>query len=296
VCATALTFAPGAAAFCRTMTCDTKEQTCAKDSKGCVTDGLPVYWPGRCVSFGVQKDGSPKRNISYEDAERVIHEAYRPWIAADCDGRPPSLTIFDLGEPHGGIECAEPEFNHSAPNANVWMFRDQDWPYEGADGTLALTTLTFEVSSGKILDADVEVNSFGQRLTIGDEHIGDDLLSIATHEAGHFLGLAHSNKKSATMTAEYSSRDVAMRTLDPDDVDGICEIYPPDRDAPSCEKYGPIPDHGFTRFCVSGLELDRAGCSVSGGAPPEGTAPPLGVLVALAATGLALERARRRQG
>jgi hypothetical protein len=51
------------------------------------------------------------------------------------------------------------------------------------------------------------------------------LPSILTHEAGHFLGLAHSSDSSAVMFASYH---VNSTNLQPDDVNGICSIYPSD--------------------------------------------------------------------
>jgi MYXO-CTERM domain-containing protein len=51
-----------------------------------------------------------------------------------------------------------------------------------------------------------------------------DLQAILTHEAGHFLGLAHSVDTSAIMYAFYSPGSIH---LTPDDVAGICTIYPP---------------------------------------------------------------------
>jgi hypothetical protein len=242
-----------AAAFCRTTTCDPgdPDQNCAPDDSGCVREGLPLYWPERCLSFGVQQDGSLKQGIDYQTANDVITEAYRQWMAVDCQGAHPSFRVWDVGLPYGGIVCSEPEFNQNEPNANVWMFRDADWPYVGAASTLALTTITFEVPTGEILDADVEVNSFMIPLTTSEDHVVNDLLSIATHETGHFLGLAHSQYSSATMNANYSPGDLSFRTLEQDDIDGVCEIYPPDRDVPDCSS--PRPRHGFTRFCADPL-------------------------------------------
>jgi hypothetical protein len=260
-----LAIATDASAFCRTTTCDPKDesQVCVPNSSGCIEEGLPLIWPERCLHFGVQQNGSPRRGITWEDADLVIQQAFRQWISVSCDGQGPSFSVYDVGAPYGGIECDQPEFNQNAPNANVWMFRDDDWPYTGAASTLALTTLTFEVPTGDILDADVEINSFSIPITVGDQNIDNDLLSIATHEAGHFLGLSHSNIKSATMNANYSPGDIEFRTLHADDIEAICTVYPPDRDVPSCEKAGPQPRHGFTRFCASGLEVGQGNCAVA---------------------------------
>jgi hypothetical protein len=201
--------------------------------------------------------------------------------------------MFDLDETGGPIICDQPEFNKSAPNANVWMYRDDEWPYVGANSTLALTTITFEVPTGKILDADVEINSFKIDLTT-DGAGGSDLQSIVTHEAGHFLGLAHSMVKTATMNAQYQPGQISFRSLDPDDQAGICAVYPPDRDAPACTQ--PAPRHGFSRYCGgeggdSGDGSAKKGCSVATGrsSPEDGTS-----LMVLGSLGLLLGGRRLR--
>jgi hypothetical protein len=296
----ALLFAPFASAYCRTTTCDPKdpEQSCLPNERGCIEEGLELIWPERCIHFGTQEDGSPLRGISYEAANQVIQEAFRQWISVDCGGdQAPSFSIHDLGEPYGGIVCDRPEFNQNAPNANVWMFRDQDWPYTGQTSTLALTTITFEVPTGEILDADVEINTFNIPITIGDSHIENDLLSIATHEAGHFLGLSHTDVSVATMNANYSPGDIEFRTLHEDDTAGICAIYPPDRDVAACSEAGPRPRHGFSRYCTDETDEPEGGCAIPSTAshpPSRGHAAVLVLLGFVAASRVARKRPRRR--
>lgn len=260
-----LSWAGSAGAFCRTTTCDaTGDQSGCNVQNGCSTSGLPLYWPERCLSFGVQENGSPRRNITWEQADAIIRAAFQQWLGAACTGGThPSFEMFDLDETAGPIVCDKPEFNKTAPNANVFMFRDDKWPYRGQNSTLALTTITFEVPTGKILDADVEINSYAIDLTT-DGRGGSDLQSIVTHEAGHFLGLAHSIVPQATMNAAYSPGDTSFRSLSPDDMAGICTVYPANRDAPACSQ--PSPRHGFSRYCGNDSSSDSSstskGCSV----------------------------------
>ncbi|KAK8505255.1 hypothetical protein V6N13_045700 [Hibiscus sabdariffa] len=49
-----------------------------------------------------------------------------------------------------------------------------------------------------------------------------DIESVALHEIGHNLGLAHSREKTAVMFPDYSG---TRRTLDPDDIAGLTELY-----------------------------------------------------------------------
>jgi hypothetical protein len=293
---------PRALAFCQTTTCDASgsQVGCAVDADGCSTKGQPLYWAEGCLSFGVQEGGSPRRDITWQKADSIITTAFQQWVSADCgSGAHPSFKMWDLDQAYGPMICDEVQFNQNAPNANIWMFRDATWPYDSANATLALTTVTFEVSSGRILDADVEINSFAVDITTNDPSqgpVGADLQSIVTHESGHFLGLAHSRVADATMNASYSPGDISFRTLSADDVEGICTIYPPDRTVAACSQ--PEPVHGFSRYCASASDSSSdgsatqgtKGCAVASMERSGGS----GALATLAATlGLVVLRRRR---
>jgi hypothetical protein len=288
-----VSLASDAAAFCRTKACDNKpayddvwqesaDPPCTRDAFGCPIDGTPLHWPATCISFTVQRDGSKSDGIDYELASSVINEAFAIWQGADCGGLPPSLLVQD----RGAVVCNKAEYNQEQPNANLFTFRDRDWPYRNAEDTLALTTITYNTETAEIYDADVEVNSFDATFTVTDEAdlINADLLSVLTHEVGHFLGLSHAPQRAATMYPEYAPKDTHQRTLDADDELGICEIYPPGRSVgAACE-----PRHGFSSECA--VEED-SGCGIARG-PRSATA-----LVVLAPLGLlfGLRRLRRRR-
>jgi hypothetical protein len=291
--ALAVTLATNAAAFCRTKACDNKpayddvwqetpDPPCTRDAFGCPLNGVPLHWPATCIPFDVQRDGSKSDEIDYETASAIINEAFAIWQGADCGGLPPSLVVKD----HGAVVCNKAEYNQEQPNANLFTFRDRDWPYKNAEDTLALTTITYNTETAEIYDADVEINSFDATFTVTDdpELVNADLLSVLTHEVGHFLGLSHAPQRSATMYPEYAPKDTHQRTLDEDDALGICDIYPPGRTvSAACE-----PRHGFSSQCA--VEED-GGCGITRG--PQSSA----VLAVLAPLGLlfGLRRVRRRR-
>ncbi len=99
-----------------------------------------------------------------------------------------------------------------------------------------------------------------------------DLASILTHEAGHFLGLAHSAETSAVMYAHYHP---GQNVLTPDDVGGICSIYPPDLTrntaggAIGSVLCNATPPLGFLSTCGS---LDAGAFITASGALPTGDA------------------------
>jgi hypothetical protein len=261
-----LLYSGSAQAFCLTRGCSDKE-TCQHDQNGCLVTGPLLYWGSSCVSFDVQRSGSPLRGITYQEAHSAIVAGFMQWLNADCgDGRGPAITISD----YGPVECRKAEYNQDSPNANILMFRDDDWPYDNAIDTLALTTLIFNADTGEIYDADIEVNTFQspappeppvQWATSGDmQDQGIDFSSVITHEIGHFLGLSHSNSFGATMEPSYQPGDSSLASIEQDDIDGVCSALPPGRETSrdSCE-----PRHGFSTACA----LERNSCQLMPGHP-----------------------------
>jgi hypothetical protein len=274
-----------ASAYCRTRGCDTTsaDEDCEYDAQGCLASGPILHWPSSCVSFSVQEDASTLRGISYDAARDAIEAGFAQWLSADCGGGvAPGMSVSD----YGPVECGEAEYNQDAGNANVFMFRDEEWPYDNAIDTLALTTLIFNAENGEIYDADVEVNTFESTMSIGNVGRSDiDFASVITHEIGHFLGLSHSNVAGSTMRPSYAPGNTAMASIEEDDAAGICAVLEPGRAVrtETCE-----PRHGFASECA--LE-HSSGCQASGGRGANGLAA---ALMALLGLGLR-RRALRRQ-
>ena len=59
----------------------------------------------------------------------------------------------------GPVECDQVQYNQDQPNQHVIIFRDDVWPYDDSNNTLALTTVTFDPDTGELYDADMEINS-----------------------------------------------------------------------------------------------------------------------------------------
>ena len=88
-----------------------------------------------------------------------------------------------------------------------------------------------------------------------------DLPSVVQHESGHFLGLAHTDQPDALSTVMLPNLDqtVVRRTLQPDDIQGMCAAHPPGTPNPNCD---PEPRHGFSTECEFN---DKGCCSVAPG-------------------------------
>jgi hypothetical protein len=271
-----LAAAAPAAAFCRSTTCT---GDCPRDADGCKTAGHPLQWPGGCVGFSLQRDGTT--NLPMDEVRPAIEAAFVTWSDLDCGGGAASIAFSELAD----VSCHATEYNPGDPNANIILFQDTKWSYHGADDTLAKTTVTFDAETGRILDADIEVNQAYNEFTVGDANVVYDLQSILTHEIGHFLGLDHTMDPDATMNAGYDPGSTSLRTLEADDIAGACAIYPPGR-AATCE---PTPRNGLGDACVATAE---GGCAVAP-AGPEAPGWASALLAGLLSSGL-VRRARRR--
>ena len=252
-----------AAAFCAARTCDPTipAQHCNVDPlTQCVTSGEALFWGSNCVTFSIQKDAAPSVGIAYADVEASVKRGFVAWTKADCAGKSPSLRLT-LSEP---VTCDASEYNSKKKNANVIVFRENEWPYEGAEDALGLTRVRFDtdVNVGELFDTDIELNAVSEPLAVGEPKSNEvDLDSLISHELGHALGLAHSLHAGSTMLAGYTNGSTAARTLGDDDVAGVCETYPPERKpaSSSCE-----PRHGFSELCGAAQPAE--------GPPPSGDA------------------------
>lgn len=234
-----------AAAFCRSTTCT---GDCPRDENECKTTGEPLYWASSCVSFSLQQDSSVHIPMKY--FEQAAQRSFVTWTELECETGLATIAFSQLDD----VACHKTEYNKGGTNANIIMFQDNKWVYQGVDNTLAKTTVTFDGETGEILDADIEINHANNNFTISDMVIDYDLESVLTHEVGHFIGLDHSLDFTATMYAGYEPGTIEQRSLEEDDVLGACEIYPPERDA-SCS----TEPRGGLGYQCGGVDNDADG-------------------------------------
>lgn len=270
-----------ASAFCRSTTCrTTKTNECPTDEEGCPTTGSKLFWPSSCISYATNRLGT--EDLDPEETRAVIRKTFQAWSDVDCtDGTVAAMTFQEVDP----VPCKKSEYNKTTANVNVVLFQDAKWNYRGIDGTLAKTSVTYNDETGEIYDADIEVNTAYNEVTITDDvvDIEYDLQAILTHEVGHFIGIAHSPDPSAVMFASYSPGSTSQRKLHPDDVDAVCAIYP-EAERRVCNTE---PRNGFSPTCQ-----DDEKTGLCAAAPGPANAP-MGValLVMVAAVGA---RARRR--
>jgi hypothetical protein len=274
-----------ASAFCRSTTCrSTATRDCVQDQDGCTAEGAKLFWPTSCISYATNRLGTA--DLDAEETRAAIRKTFQAWSDVKCaDGSIAAMT-FQERDP---VPCKRSEYRKGQPNVNVVLFQDDDWKYRGIDATIAKTSVTFNETTGEIYDADIEINTANNTVTISDVRgeIDYDLQAVLTHEVGHFIGIAHSPEPTAVMYATYTPGSITQRTLHPDDIDAVCSVYP----ASSPRVCDPEPRNGFSGTCPD-PEEGASHCSARPSAAPASSV----ALAGFAASGFILAaRLRRRK-
>ncbi len=189
--------------------------------------GAKLHWTDPCQVIYAHEIGSA--DVADDTDIAAIQASLETWNAVEC-----SAFTFLWG---GLTNMAWAGYSSHGENASIVIFREDNWPYE--QRPVAFTSVTYNPVTGVILDADIEMNAEDYSFTTGgpDKLPGDiDIQNTLTHEAGHIFGLEHSDDIKATMYASSIFGETLKRTLDKDDEDGVCTIYPAEDGAEACQE------------------------------------------------------------
>lgn len=152
--------------------------------------------------IGMGSEGGSDRNV-------VLYRQ------VDCDGRVPA---------------SDPCWNDETcmNTHDCWL---------GSRATIGLTTTTFETRTGRILDADIELNAAWFVFTTVDAPpcarpnfhqgcVATDVENTLTHELGHALGLDHTTRPGSTMNPTAPGGETSKRILDQGSQQFVCDTYP----------------------------------------------------------------------
>lgn len=250
--------------------------------------GPSVAWSVREVVMrrsGVGNDGG----IDEAAIDRALERGAAQWSGLACSdidlvlGAPTSDRIIGFDWHKGSDDPS---------NQNIVVFRNDtaDDPIDAwlhTFGALAITTVTFDNTTGRLLDADIEVNDTSFDYTACDPgdagcEVAFDLQNTLTHELGHVLGLDHPpsaepGAAEATMFASAARGDTEKRDLAADDEAGLCTLYPAGEPAGEC--------FGVGRGEPAAVRFKQTLCANAG---------PDGVALAGVLLGLLAGRPRRR--
>jgi hypothetical protein len=254
--------------------------------------GVCIYWSERGFTFHLDSAGSAR---TPGDSElTAIEAAFQSWqtVSDLC-------SDFQFTE---GDRVTAPKVGYTAgatDNQNVITFREQAcedvvpagdpclsddscanayrcWDHDTL--VIALTTTTFNVHTGVILDADMELNAAPQfdgpgflfttvssppcTSSISTDCVATDVQNTLTHEIGHMVGLAHSENPGSTMEATAPWGETHKRVIDIGTAQGFCSIYPPGRPSNSaCDVTGQASE----RIVASSAGTGPIGCAATGG-------------------------------
>ena len=175
----------------------------------CGPPAQPLFWNVDNISYVIDSDGSAD-NVPLASAVAAVNASFQTWENVSC-----SFIAFEYG---GTINA--PPAGRDLTNVISWI--ESDWRY--GDMVLAVTTTYFSCD-GEIVESDMEVNGHFS-WTVGSQPDQFDIQNVLTHEAGHFIGFAHSLDPVSTMFATTSAGDLSRRTLTADDAQGPCDVYP----------------------------------------------------------------------
>ncbi len=214
----------------------------------------------------------------------AVRSAFDSWNSEACT---------DLSMGYGGTTTiTEVGFDqdHWKDNINLVIFQENSWLHSDPDTekTIALTTTTYDIDSGEIVDFDIEFNGVNfDFTTLADQAPMMDIQNTISHEVGHAIGLDHSLDPTATMFKSASAGEVSKRTLAQDDIDALCFVYPSDGETPG------YTDDSLTQECL-GKVSDGNGCGCSSHRAALGGTRYFGWLL-MAAAGFELFRRRNKK-
>jgi uncharacterized protein (TIGR03382 family) len=282
-CALALLFATLLGSYVRTRT---------SDGSHC------LHWPSGQLVFTQSREGDPPLGDAGFEA---VTRAWQSWAAqmevcgnlAISEG--PHSASRSTGVPMGGDGdnlvlfrtrlCSDVVDAGDGCQASGSCGNVHDC-WDHTSDVIALTTVTFRISDGVIVDADVEFNAAQAFFTTVDsppcsplseslDCVANDTQETATHEFGHALGLDESPDPSSTMYAYAAIGETSKRVLDPGSRQFVCDVYPKGRASQDCL----LPDGG---------NAGAGGCSTGGN-----DATPLAVVAMLGLAFLMTRRGRR---
>jgi len=197
---------------------------------------VSLHWTTQPAPYFVNDGGVP--GVTPEQFRQAADRAFRTW-----EDVPTASVRFAFG----GFTDAAPLDDDNTSTLG-FLSRPE------LERVLASTNFFVDTRTGEIVESDIFFNSsFPWSVAENGEAGRFDLQSIVLHESGHFLGLSHSalgeteprpgggrrvlGAGAVMFPIAFASGSITGRTLFPDDIAGVSDIYP---DAEFRQKTGSV--------------------------------------------------------
>jgi hypothetical protein len=187
---------------------------------------VTLKWNSTPVRYFVNSQGTS--GVTATDFQSATAQAFATWQAV-----PTASITYQFGG-----------FTSSIPGDDDGVSTLGFLNEPALDRVLASTSFLVDNVTGALLESDIFFNAaFTWSVAANGEAGKWDVQTIATHEIGHFSGLGHSaigetqlmngtrrvlSSGAVMFPIALGPGDISGRTLDPDDVAGISDIYPDD--------------------------------------------------------------------
>ena len=183
------------------------------------SQGNVIRWKKLNVSYYLHPDGSA--DIGGTADLDMVRKGFQSWQSVPCT----AITFSEAG--FSSSKALTPlGYGTNGKNEVAWI-EDANWKF----GTyvLGVTSPVF-YTDGSIIEADIALNGYQQKWSTNGASYTSDVLAVATHEEGHFIGMQH-------VLYGYSSADPPTmapavdpygktKDLNADDKQGVCYLYP----------------------------------------------------------------------
>ena len=238
---------------------------------GCLDDVLSArhteFWDPADLPlvYLINDQGAP--GITNGSDTAAIDNAFSAWT---------SVNGVALSASNGGTTTQM--ITNALDGVNLVTFADDEYDFGSAVLAVGLTTSFTEttwfqgrwVRPGQTVDADMLFNPAQEFRTPTSGGFGSDIQSVATHEAGHLFGLAHSAVETSTMFFVLPPGLDAV-TLETEDEEAIFKAYPETTALAAGARLsgkifddsGSVPIAGGAVFLMDTASDDTVGCDYS---------------------------------
>lgn len=189
-------------------------------------DYISLAWTKRSIPYGLT---TPSSQLDPNLVVRSVNEAFDQWSRPDCTD-----IRFEFA---GDVDKEREDVNKVEFVSNLWVH---------ASDAVALTRTTYGVQDGIIRVATIEVNEATYQFLdastgCSPDSLTYDITAVLTHEVGHLIGLDHTKSfmrlpSDPTMAPEVAPCEMDKRSIEPDDIDGLCLLYPAGEPPGHCKR------------------------------------------------------------